>query len=54
MHEDLIGRTSEQAFPNSSVATVITVGKKGVLIEYFPSLEKAWIAAESLHRSPVF
>jgi hypothetical protein len=45
MHEDLIGLTFEQNFPNSSVATVIIVGTKGVLIKYFPSSKKAWILA---------
>jgi hypothetical protein len=54
MDEDLIGLRFKQTFPNSSVATVITLGTKGVLIKYFPSSEKAWIAAESLHRSPIF
>jgi hypothetical protein len=28
MHEALIGRTLEQTFPNSSLATAITDGKK--------------------------
>jgi hypothetical protein len=37
MHEDLIGLTLEHTFPNSSVATAITVGTKAILIKYLSS-----------------